>query len=261
MIKQSASRLAAIALLAASCVMSAQVESIRPMAKEAHPSFEVATIKRSDPENHSQGSHVHGQHLFFENQRIIDLLSLAYGVHPKQIMNAPAWFATERWDIQGVADVDGQPDLAQIGEMLRNLLEDRLALRYHQEKREIDLYAITIAKGGPKLTPTTSQSLLPDQSGSTSNGQTTVRYTSNSMTDIERSLRFFLERPVVNQTGLEGRYDFKLTWTTDSSTASGDNLPPSFFTAVQEQIGLKVKPTKGMVDVMMIDNATQPTPD
>jgi len=229
-----------------------------PMPADAHPSFEIATIKPSHPDDTKGGFQVGGHRLLIQNQSVNDLLSFAYAIHQKQIVDGPAWLDTQKYDIVGQADLDGYANLRQIQEMLQKLLQSRFNLKFHREKRELPIYAITVAKGGPKLTKHTEASNgLPTQSGSPSSGGR--RFTNNSMSDFALGMQSFLDRPVVDQTGLAGRYDFVLTWNPDDSSTDSPNPLPGLFTAIQEQLGLKLDPVKGPADVYVIDHVEKPS--
>lgn len=231
-----------------------------PMAADAYPSFEVATIKPADP-NQSKGNfRIGGHRINIENQSVDSLLSVAYAIHQKQIVDGPAWLDTQRYDIVEQPDVEGVPNLRQIQEMLQELLASRFDLTFHREKRELSIYAITVAKGGPKLAKSAkSSSGLPTQSGSGSGGQQIRKFTNNSMSDFALGMQAFLDKPVVDETGLAGRYDFILKWTPDEISTNNPNAPPGIFTAAQEQLGLKLEPTKAPTDVLVIGHVERPT--
>jgi len=239
-----------------------QMQSLKPMAADAHPAFDVASIKLADPDDHSSGFQTQGRRVFIENETMNDIISYAYGVHAKQIVGGPEWFGSKRFDIRGLPDVDGIPNTAQYREMVVKLLADRFQLKFHREKREMSCYAVMVAKGGPKMEASKSgPGGLPDQTGRNSNGQASWRFTNNSMEDFAKFLQFVLDRPVVDQTGLKGKYDFKLAWTKDNAPVTDENAAPGFFTAIQEQAGLKVEPSKAEVEVLVVDHAEQPSAD
>src|ERR1700723_359459 len=230
-----------------------------PMAADAHPSFEVATIKPADPNELKGNFRIGGHRIYIENQSVDSLLSVAYAIHQKQIVDGPAWLGTI-YDTVGQADVAGVPNLHQIQEMLQKLLASRFDLTFHREKRELSIYAITVAKGGRKLAKSANNSNgLPPQSGSGSVGQLIRNYTNNSMSDFALGMQGFLDTPVVDETGLAGRYDFVLKWTPDELNTNDPNAPPGIFTAVQEQLGLKLEPTRGTTDVLVISHIERPT--
>lgn len=250
----------ACALLAALPRAFGQEQDVVPMAKDAHPSYEVATIKPTDPDDGSSGFHTMGHRLFIENQTMNSLVAFAYGVHPKQIVDAPDWFSKDHFDIKGVPDIEGQPNLQQQQEMLQKLLNDRFNLKFHRDKRDLSIFAITVAKGGPKLAASKSDpdSLL-DQTSNGNRAQQTWKFTNNSMADFAQMLRYFLDRPVVNETGLKGKFDFKLEWMVDGSLNNDPKAPPGLFTAIQEQLGLKVEGTRGPADVLVIEHVERPS--
>ena len=230
------------------------------MRADAHPSFEVATIKPADPNAVNGNFRIGGHRIFIENQTVNSLVSVAFALHQKQIVDAPAWFETERFDINGQADIDGVPNLQQIQEMLQKLLESRFALKFHREKRELSIYAIRIAKGGPKLTKSVeSPTALPTQSGVRNSSEQGRKFTNNTMSDFALGMQNFLDRPAVDETGLTGRYDFILRWTPDGVPAADLNPAPGKFTAVQEQLGLKLEPVKGPADVLVVDHCEKPS--
>jgi uncharacterized protein (TIGR03435 family) len=188
------------------------------MAADAHPSFEVASIKPADPNELKGNFRIGGHRISIENQSVDSLLSVAYAIHQKQIVDGPAWLDTERYDIVGQADVEGVPNLHQIQEMLQKLLVSRFGLKFHREKRELSIYAITVAKGGPKLSKSAKNSNgLPTQTGSGSGDQQIRKFTNNSMSDFALGMQAFLDKPVVDETEIAGRYDFVLKWTPDET--------------------------------------------
>jgi uncharacterized protein (TIGR03435 family) len=229
---------------------------VTQMASDANPSFEVATIRPTDPGHQSRGFHIKGHRIFIEDQDVNTLISVAFAIHQKQIVDAPAWFGTDRYDIVGVPDAEGQPNLRQLQNMIKNLLADRFQLASRREKRQLSVYAITVAKGGPKIAKSAGDpNGLPDQTG---NGRGSVKFTNNSMSDFALGMQEYLEKPVVDQTDLAGRFDFTLQWTpNDSQTTNPD--APGIFTAVQEQLGLKLVPVKASIDVLVIDHAEKPS--
>jgi uncharacterized protein (TIGR03435 family) len=195
-----------------------------------------------------------------EGQTVNDLISFAYAVHRKQIIDGPAWLETERFDIDGQADIPGVANLHQIQEMLQNLLRDRFDLKLHRDKRDLSIYAIKVAKGGPKLAQSTANTYgLPTQSGHGQGGQQQRKFTNNSMSDFALGMQNYMDRPVVDETALPGRYDFTLKWTPDNVPTNEPGAAPGIFTAIQEQLGLKLEATKGPADVLVIDHIERPS--
>jgi uncharacterized protein (TIGR03435 family) len=232
------------------------------MAKDAHPAFEVTTIKQSDPDDKTHRFEIHGRRIVIENHTVGEMVEMSYGVHARQIVNAPSWVESERFDVEGVPDVEGQPSVTQFQEIVRRLLENRFGLKFHTEKREMPRYVLTVAKSGPKMEPTKgAPDALPNMRGTGDKTSRTLQMENVSMRELAHNLQGELDRPVVDETGLKGKYDFTLKWSRGDAAATGDadNSLPSFFTALQEQLGLKVEPSKGEVDVMVIEHAEQPS--
>jgi uncharacterized protein (TIGR03435 family) len=246
-------------------------EPVRPkrMAADAKAVFEVATIKPSGPEAQGHGFRVNGRDFSTVNTSLRDLITFAYGLHPKQITGGPAWIESERYDVNAKPEGEGQPADAQWKAMVQKLLADRFQLKFHHEKKELQVYAIAVAKTGPKLT--TSEG---DPDGLPALffrrlGALTVR--NANMGDFAQLLQgAVLDRPVVDQTGLSGRFDFILNWTPDEFQFGGlgvkpppptdsPDAPPDLYTAIQQQVGLKIESTKALVDILVIDRVEKPS--
>lgn len=247
-----------IAFLAA-LPLVAQTAPVKPMAADAHPSFAVATIKPHDPNSNRQGINNEGNRIIIRNQSVAYLMIFGYAIHPRQIAGAPDWVLHDRWDIDGRADAEGEPSLHQQQEMVQKLLAERFGLKLHREKREMPVYAIQIVKGGPKLKPPANPAAEPDQQGNGHGTEQTITYTSASMQDFILGEQFFVDRPIVDQTGLTGRYDFSFRYTWDENHTTDPNAPPGLFTAVQEELGLKFEPAKAPVEVFVVDTVQKPT--
>jgi uncharacterized protein (TIGR03435 family) len=237
-----------------------------PMAADADPSFAVATIKLTPPGTDSDDVSMHGDRFTTQNTTIRFLIMYAYGLHPKQISGDPAWLASEPYDIDARPDTPGDPSTAQEKLMLQKLLVERCKLNFHYEKRDISAYALTLGKTGATLTKSTSD----PHNGPSLSGHGMGHFTGKnaSMADFAEWLQWGVaDRPVVNQTGLAGKFNFALNWTPDDSQYGGmggkispsDNPLPGLFTAIQEQLGLKLVPEKTLVDVMVIDTVERPS--
>jgi len=241
--------------------------AVKRMPADAVPQFDVATIKPTEPDTKNKGFMNNGRHVLAVNMTVNDIVSFAYGVHAKQIAGAPAWLGTDRFDVDGVPDVEGELNLKQMQGMYRKLLADRFNLTFHREKRELAVYAVTVAKGGPKLTKSKgAPDGSPDQTFTELSSQRVVlRETNATMEEFALMLVDVMDRPVVDQTGIAGRFDFTLKWTPDETqfgsqgvhfSPPGDdpNAAPGLFTAIQEQAGLKLEPVKAQTDVIVIDH-------
>jgi uncharacterized protein (TIGR03435 family) len=135
-------------------------------------------------------------------------------------------------------------------------LASRFKLAFHLEQKELSVYVLRVAKGGTRLIRTTAAASDYTEFRSDA-GE--LRITNKSMGEIAEVLRYFVDRPVLDQTGLAGRFDFVLKWTPDEAQGSDPNAPPGLFTAFQEQPGLKLEPIKAPVDVLVIDHVEWPT--
>ena len=230
-------------------------------AKDADPDWEVVTVRPTDPAATNASIRMNGRQFVLENRSVETLLLAGYGVQKKQIVNAPDWIGTERWDVRGVPDVPGQPSLWQMQALARKVLTERFGLVTHTEKREMEVYALTLAKSGEKMTPSAGDpNGLPDENDRENGGVRMMRASNMSMSDFALIMKFFMDRPMVDQTGLAGRYDFQLNWTFDESKAPPDgSAPPGLFTAIQEQLGLKLEPLKAQTDVLVVDKVEHPS--
>jgi len=239
---------------------AAAAQPVQMMAKDADPDWEVATVKPSASSDRGDRIHLHGRHVTLQNETVDTMLLIGYNVQKNQIVGLPDWTKTEGWDVDGVADVDGEPNVKQFQAMVRKILAERFGVTLHHEQRETEVLALRVAKGGPKMALNTSDpNGLPDQQGNRSPGQLTDVFKNTSMQDLTLMLLGQMDRPVVNQTGLEGKYDFQLKWTFDESKAPTDgSAAPSLFTAIQEQLGLKLEAVKAPTDVLVIDKVERP---
>jgi uncharacterized protein (TIGR03435 family) len=246
-------------------------EPPKPMAKDAQPGFEVVTIKPGTPNQPGKNIGFRGRHFMARNFNVNDMIALAYGLHAKQILGAPEWFNTELFDVDGVPDVEGEPSMKQMDIMMQKLLADRFALKFHHEQRELAVFAITLAKSGPKMTVSAAGPDDPIGFGFRKLGDLAVH--NMTITDFAKWMQAsVMDRPVVDQTGLKDRYDFTLKWTPDDSqfaqfrttgalpgTTDDPNAPPALNTAIQEQIGLRIEPVKTADDVIVIDHVEHPS--
>ncbi len=246
-------------------------QPLKPMAADADPSFEVATIKPSDPNIPGDWFRVNGRNFTTHNISLAGLIKFAYGVHGKQILGGPEWMDKDTYDISAVPDAEGQPSDKQWKGMLQKLIAERFKLTYHSEQRELPVFALTLGKDGAKnLAENTSGGSLPGLFFRGTPGGIMLPARNATMKDFTGLLQeVVLDKPVVDQTGLKGRYDFTLKWAPDDSQFGGHvpppsdalDAPPSLFVAVQEQVGLKLESTKAKVDVMAIDHAEKPGAD
>jgi uncharacterized protein (TIGR03435 family) len=240
-----------------------------PMAADAHPAFEVATIKPGPAGSRQMGFRMRGAELSIQNLSLEDVIKFAWQVQSREIVGAPAWMSTDKWDIEAKPDTPGMPSSDQMREMIQKLLADRFALRFHQQTQEMAAYILTVGKDGPRLTKSSDSSIM----GGFTMGPLGVMHAGGaSMNDFVHVLQGdILDRPVVDKTGLTGRWNFTLKWLPDETQFAGVKAPrpadddanplPPLFTAIQEQLGLKLEAQKADVPVLVIDHVDHPTPN
>jgi uncharacterized protein (TIGR03435 family) len=241
---------------------------LKPMAPDANPAFEVASIKLSRPDD-PRPPEIHTQpgRLFTINKSVMNIITYAYSINPGQVINAPDWLDT-KYDIIGQSpNGAGQPSERQWKIMLQKLLADRFGLSIHRDKKELPTYALTAGKTAPKIAPSAGDPSGPPNLAMRARGRFAAR--NATMLDFAGELESWLDRPVTDQTGISGHYDFALNWTLDDFQAlrfNGFPSPqqsnaevPDLFTAIQEQLGLKLESTRGTVEVLVIDSIRKPS--
>ncbi len=243
----------------------------KPMPADATPSFEVATIKPAKPDGRFSLLVNRSGMLNTTSTSVNDLIKFAYNLHPKQIGSGPSWLDSDKFDVSAKPDTPGIPSGNQLKAMVQKLLEVRFGLKFHLDKKELSVYAITILKTGSKLTKNDSNpNGLPGFGG----GPRGMNVRNSTMAEFAGMLQAnILDQPVVDQTELgTGRYDFILKWTPDAAqrglggqpanpvpAADDPEAPPDLFTAFQQQLGLKLQPTKAAVDVLVVDKVEKPS--
>jgi uncharacterized protein (TIGR03435 family) len=247
------------------------------MAANADPSFEVATIGLSKADTPGPIFHVQGRRFSATSSTLSDIISYTYGTSVKQLVGAPVWVDTVKFDVEAQPGGKGAPSANQWKIMWQKLLAERFKLSFHREKRELSVYVLRVSNTGQTLTKSEDDpNGLPelwihrlDRLGKLSVGNAT-------MEDFAGLLQSnVLDRPVLNQTGLTGRWEFNLNWTPDKPRfaqeggagatgllANNDrNSPPSLYIAIQQQLGLKLEQAKALTDVIVIDHAERPSDD
>jgi len=234
--------------------------------------FEVASLKPSEKENQGFAGirpALGGQRYEAANCPITLMIQVAYRIKADQIVGAPGWLETDRFDMEALAAKPSSADELHV--MLMNMLADRLQLKFHHEQRDMQRYALTVDKGGPKLT-----SHEADNGGDTWIDvaeapflHMKMKATSTPMDYLAFRLSQLMDRPVVNLTNLSGGYDFHLDYTRElplgfptNGKINGeepDTSGPTVFAAVKQQLGLELKAGKGPVEVIVIDHVEKPS--
>jgi len=239
--------------------------------------FDVSAVKVSKPGANGSNSDFHDGRFTASNCSLEDLIQYeGYGIPQTRILGGPKWVRSEHFDIQAKMDEPSLKGLRalprdersrQTMAMFQALLRDRFKLAAHWETRELPIYAMIVAKKGPSFQATKEPE---GHSGSSDhNGKLAARgMTMEQLADtLTQKFSRDLGRPVVDKTGVAGRYDFDLNWTPETDAdvvnqaTNGSVAPdagPSIFTCIQEQIGLKLESTKGPVQVLVIDHAEMP---
>ena len=219
------------------------------------PAFEAASVKL-DRSGREQRWHREPGRLAVENLTLGDLVRYAYDVHSNQISGGPAWFDTDRWDI--VATAGREISESERRRMLQTLLAERFQLTIRREMKDLPVYALVVAKGGPKLKANTD-GIERDEMDVSAAGFSQLFCQDVPMSRIAMILFNPTGRIVIDRTGIEGNFDFKLEWMPDSARAAGNPDGASIFTAVQEQLGLKLESTKAPVEILVIERAERAT--
>ena len=263
---------------------------VNGQAPDKPPAFEVASIKEnvSASDNASVRAQPGGR-VTVGNNSLRNIIRNAYNVQNYQIIGGPDWINTVRWDINAKAPDDAPPQ--QLLLMLRTLLADRFKLVIRSETREMPIYALTLARADGRLGSQLRASNVdcaaifaaakakgevppPTTNGRPTCGTRTTRgsmmTTGVAMADFARNLGPFTGRPVVDKTGLTGVYDLDLKWTPEQEPPGPDGTAQqpqpssdggSLYTAVQEQLGLKLDAQRGPVEVLVIDSVQRPIED
>lgn len=218
--------------------------------QDSRPAYEAASIKTNNSASGNSSSNSSRGQIRFTNVALKSLIERAYRVKPFQV-TGPSWLEDVRFDIvakypEGTANDQHAP-------MLRTLLEDRFKLAVYRETKEMPGYAMGVAKSGFKLKPGGPGGT---STSTNSNGRVwklTVK--STSMEQLADLLSRQLDQMVHDETGIQGAYDFEFRWTNnDQSTAGPDSEAlPSLFTAVEETLGLRLRPQKVPVEVIVVD--------
>jgi len=262
----------------------------------AEAAFEVVSIKPNDAGDGRVMIGLQPGRFSAVNVTLRDLIRQAYRVQDFQIVDAPDWIAAERFDVQGTLprDDSGAPPLPErVSVMVQTMLGDRFGLALHRETRELPVYALVVAREDGTLGPNISAAKVdceaqrgrraggppppPPQPGQPIEcgmmmGPGTLNAGGMQTAELARSLSQFLGRVVLDETGLDGRYDFQLRYAADFRNVAVGALPPGaeaarvgidqnlpeLPTALEEQLGLKLDARRGPVEVLVVDSVARP---
>jgi uncharacterized protein (TIGR03435 family) len=234
--------------------------------------FEVATIKPTGPNPNGRWIRMVSVNRFeAHNHAVRTLIAAAYDLSPQAISGAWSWLDADHWDVQAKTPGDVRPNLDEQMTMLRQLLSERFKLAFHREPMDLSIYALSVRRGGSKLKESSiSPNAAPQGPPAPAFvlSPTLIRLPARYLTMGEfASLlqRSPLDRPVVDRTGLQGRYDFDLEFAPDERLWGGmlpqpeNSDKPDLFRAVQDQLGLRLEPTRGLVQALVIDQIQRPS--
>jgi uncharacterized protein (TIGR03435 family) len=218
------------------------------------PSFEVASIKPASPDEIQAGisgcKTGHGRETC-TNVTLKRCIVGAFHAGPGQIVGGPGWIDSDRFHIDAKAAAPPEDD-AVLDAMMKALLAERFHLTLHRETRNLQALVLEVAKNGPKLEEAPGGEAVTDGS----HGRLTLKNT--TMDGLAERLARVTELPVVNRTAIDGVFNMKLVWTPEGDNPNGPGSPPSLFTAIQEQLGLRLQSQKAPVSVLVIDHAEKP---
>jgi uncharacterized protein (TIGR03435 family) len=242
------------------------VQPPQPMDPAVNPGVEVSTVKPIPTAAPGRLFTMRGAQMMAINVSVLNVITFAYDVHERQVSGGPSWMSSEKFEIVVKPDTPGQPNIRQMKQLLQKVLTERFQFEFHQEKRELSVYAMTQpANSQHKLSTSAPGQNLPNLLFPRP-GLLPAR--NATMTDFAQVLQTaVLDRPVVNQTNIEGRYDFTLDWMPDefqfASFGPMPQLPdtgkPNIFQAFQDQLGLKLESTKAPAEVMVLDRVERPS--
>jgi bla regulator protein blaR1 len=264
----------AFVLAAAACVAFGQPAAL--------PRFEVVSIKPnaqagSDIQGNGDVRFLPGGRLSTERASLRYIIQNAYGVKPFQLIGGPGWIDSAHYDIDAKAPTDARP--AEMRLMMQAMLEDRFQLKAHRESRELPVYELTAAKSGVKLEPPKPEGCTPPRPCgrvlmTISGAGARLEGAQVPMAEFVRVLSNVLARTVVDKTGFSGLFDVRLDFAPDQTLGglpapAGSDDPrvpsipadpnhPTIFTAMQQQLGIKVEAAKGPVEVIIIDRVERP---
>lgn len=255
-------------------------QSSSPAAADQRPRFDAASIKPNLSKDENMMHRPTTGRVFYGNVPVSNVVEQAYGMRPDRIVNFPPWAETERFDVTATYNPEQQK---QVRPMLQILLEERFSLRVHRETRDMPVYALMKARGDGQLGPQLRPSTVNCAPGANGRSACTLDIRSGYIRAVGMGwgngevlgLNIGVwDRPIVDRTGLTGPFDYTLEWRPDPAQARNDagarragadaatpGERTSIFTALQEQLGLRLQPTRAPLEVLVIDRVERPTPD
>jgi uncharacterized protein (TIGR03435 family) len=226
-------------------------------------SFEVASIKPNNSVSFNSGTRTTEHSLSSQNVTAKRLIEMAYRVQSFQVIGGPDWMDSSRFDIEAKPPANVILNSDTIPKMILSMLEERFQLKAHRETRELPVYALVAGRDMTKLkTPVEGKDGPGGDAGSISiNGsrnKVEIRASAISLAGLASALGNQLDRTVIDRTNIAGVYDVVLSWS-PQPTVTSEQPGPTVFTALQEQLGLKLESAKGPVEVIVIDSVQKPS--
>ena len=260
------SRIAVVLLISSIIGLALKAQALPPSSTGTSTQlqqFEVASVKPAAPGAPGGGAYLlmPGGTFVGKNLPVKRLVMEAYGVTDFQITGGPAWIDSDRYDIDAKAEGLAKPD--QLSLLIKALLADRFTLKIHSSTKELPIFLLVAGKSGPKIR--LSEHPDPGKSRVISRARISGDFT---IAELAKRLQPLLGRCVIDKTELRGEYGLNLEWTPDPgqgqpvpgvSTPPTDSNGPAIFTAIQEQLGLRLESRKGPVEILLIDRVERPS--
>jgi uncharacterized protein (TIGR03435 family) len=255
-----------MALLVALPRLQAQGPATTPTAGVTVPSYDVVSIKPDHSDTGRVSIHIDDGNFDALNVSLKTMILGAYNLKGAQLFGLPKWGDSAHFDIKAkIIDPDRKQLEAltseQFQSMQQPILTDRFQLKFHHEMKNLPVYELVTMKGGPKFKEATPAELKGDQGMTVHNGKLVA--TGVTVSRLVDNLSAQLQRVVVDKTGLTAKYSFQLNWSADDAPPPAPDItaPPDIFTALQEQLGLKLQPGKAEIDTFVIDHVELPSED
>ncbi len=213
--------------------------------------FEIVSVKPGDPADPSSSARSTPGTLEMRNTTLNNLIRSAYRLNEFQLEGGPGWADSAKFTIEAKLPAGGPRD--RIPEMLQSLLADRFKLKAHRVTKTHSVYELVVAKGGPKLERADNE---PTRS---SQGPRQIKGWGMPVSSLAAMLISEVGAPVIDKTGLEGKYNFILEFASFAGTPRENETLPTVFTVLQEKLGLKLEPAKGPVEILVIDSVERPS--
>jgi uncharacterized protein (TIGR03435 family) len=234
--------------------------------------FDVASVKLQPWNNQggsSLGVFIHGDTLDAEHCSLYDLVAYAYNLRDGHLSGGPVWAnraqlklnEAELYQVIAKTSTSTPPSLESFREMLQALLADRFQLQIHHAPKELPTYNLVVDKAGLRMKPSATETKFSNVQSSIGRFGIRMVTTQLTMQNFVGMIAGYTGRPVFDKTALEGGYDFQLEFIPESSTAESDLSPgmPSILSAVREQLGLRLEPSRASFDTVVIDHAERPS--